>query len=270
MKIDRKRVREAVETPNSMITFYGIEILKEVSKEYLSDKLVEPMGKEEIEKIILEKLQETVASEFSHPHRKLESFLAEALVGKVGKQEEIVKIIKSSWLNTNARADLLKSEETRNKLEDINNSQCEQLADDLLLLSEALCNAMKGKEDILKRYHNCDNPNCGKGAICNYCALRKDIEAICGGEMKNAKIDEVVEEIYETSEQYFYDGDNIFTCEAYKKQIKQELASYRDGIIKEIEKYVNDISVYSIVADKKESEMKRCIKQKLTKIKGGK
>ena len=31
-------------------------------------------------------------------------------------------------------------------------------------------------KSILDKYHTCDNPNCGRGAICNYCALRIDIE----------------------------------------------------------------------------------------------
>ena len=33
---------------------------------------------------------------------------------------------------------------------------------------------------ILSKYYACDNINCGKGAICNYCAIRKDLEALLG------------------------------------------------------------------------------------------
>ena len=33
-------------------------------------------------------------------------------------------------------------------------------------------------KEILDKYYNCDNSDCGKGAICNYCSLRKDIEAL--------------------------------------------------------------------------------------------
>jgi len=33
-------------------------------------------------------------------------------------------------------------------------------------------------EEVLRRYHSCDNSSCGNGAICNYCSLKKDIESI--------------------------------------------------------------------------------------------
>jgi len=29
---------------------------------------------------------------------------------------------------------------------------------------------------ILAKYYACDNINCGNGAICNYCALKQEIE----------------------------------------------------------------------------------------------
>lgn len=49
---------------------------------------------------------------------------------------------------------------------------------------EALSLALKAMEEVeklpntLKKYFACDNLNCGKGAICNYCALKSDMDAI--------------------------------------------------------------------------------------------
>ena len=34
----------------------------------------------------------------------------------------------------------------------------------------------KDLREILNGYCACDNPNCGKGAICNYCSLKTDVE----------------------------------------------------------------------------------------------
>lgn len=51
-------------------------------------------------------------------------------------------------------------------------------------LHDALTSAIKILErvnefkDILSKYGNCDNPNCGNGAICNYCALKIDLRKL--------------------------------------------------------------------------------------------
>ena len=60
------------------------------------------------------------------------------------QQEQLKKIIKSSWLNTNARESLLKLNQSIAKLNRINDNQC-------LLLASAILSAMRIDEVKLEK-----------------------------------------------------------------------------------------------------------------------
>jgi len=96
--IDKEKVREAVELLrgtekkkpiNILSALYDAkDIIFNLAEMYLSEKLVEPMSKEEIEKIIKELLSNAglCIVEINGGAEVKSDFLAEALVGKIGKE----------------------------------------------------------------------------------------------------------------------------------------------------------------------------------------
>ena len=67
------------------------------------------------------------------------------------------------------------------RTEDIKNALSQISA--LYINREELVGKVEGLVDKINGWH-CDNQNCGRGAICNFCALRIEVLALLKGETK--------------------------------------------------------------------------------------